>query len=175
MKRSSVLKKVTITAIVLTLAAMVLELIFVRALKLEYASPIFMPVRLITLISANLLGGCIFTKVINSAFLAKRSEHMLESYKKLRFPVLCGGAVLIFIDCIKDAFLHPETTTVSSALIFTYLLLAGICSLLTPKDDPSCDRVGYIGGAVVCFVLSVFAILVFTLSVIGDITYLFNR
>lgn len=174
-KKASTLKKVTIAAVVLLLATMVLELIFVRALKFSYEAMAFMPVRLVTLVATNLLGGCIFTKSIKVFLFPDMDEGMRKSYKKLSIPVLWVSAILVLADCVKDSLLNPGASTVSAALVATYMLLTGVCALIILKNDPEGDKVKLTAAAVIVFIFSALALTILALSFSGDIYAFINR
>lgn len=173
-KPFSVLKKVTIAAVVLTAVAMVLELVFVRALKVEYESLVFMPVRMITLIAANMLGGCILTKVLKEFIVIDLYGDSLSAYNKVKKPILYISALLILVDCVKDSLLHPSATTVSATLIMTYTLLAALASLFMIKHDPEANKALLYPAMILELLVCAAALSVFGICLCSDIAVLFS-
>lgn len=175
MKKFSALKITAISAVSALLVAMVLEIVFVRALDMQYESLSFAPVRLLTLISVNLVGGCIFTKIIDSSLIKGMDDTLRAKFKKARTPALAITAVLVIADCVKDAFLHPEATTVSAALTAGFLIIGGIAAVITAKSERVSDKLGYIVGAVmvfiIAFILTVHFALCFTIDMIDMATF----
>ena len=175
MKNASTLKKVTIAALVLMLIAMLLEMVLVRGLALlSYESLAFFPVRFLTLVATNMLGGCIFTKILKMAFLSKMSEDILASYRNASLPIFWISAILILFDCAKDAYLNPDTTTVSLLLVSTFLLLTAVCAFLASKCSDSRERLGYIAGAVLVLAGALAVLGFFAFNLYTDLTALFK-
>jgi len=175
MKKISTLAKVTIAAVVLTAVAMLLEIIFVRILDVKYESAAFMPVRLLNLLSANVLGGCIFTKLLKSTLLKSNDGELIRKYRRVSVPTLWVSAFLIVLDCVKDALLRPDVTTISSVLTATYALLFGVSALIVPIVDSSKDKVTYIAGAVMAFAVAATALALFAMSAVGDVSIMLKK
>lgn len=173
-KPFSVLKKVTIASLIITAVAMLLELVFVRALKVEYESIAFLPVRFATLIAANMLGGCILTKVLKEFIVIDLGGDSLGAYNKVKRPILYISAFLIIVDCVKDSLLHPSTTTVSAVLIMTYTLLAALASIFIIKYDPEANKALLFPAMILEFLVCAAALAVFVICVCGDISVLFS-
>ena len=170
MKKASLLKKVTIAALVLMLIAMLLEIILIRALNLlTYEALAFFPVRLLTLIATNMLGGCIFTKILKIAFLSKMDDSSLALYKKFSLPIFWVSAFLILIDCAKDAYLNPDTTTVSLLLVSAYLFLTSICSFISAKNSEANEKLGFSAAAFIVFAVAAAALVFSVYNVYVDL------